>query len=62
MSATIRAVDPSVRNASRGGASLTELILGAVVVDGQPSVVDKALERRLLIRQIADRVPERRLG
>ena len=39
-----------------------ELVLGAVIVDGQPSILDESLQRRPLIGEIADGVAEGRLG
>src|ERR1700730_4573500 len=39
-----------------------ELILGSVIVDGQPAILHKALQRRPLIGEIADGVAEGRLG
>src|ERR1700674_5353046 len=39
-----------------------ELVLGAVIVDGQPAILDESLQRRPLITEIADGVAEGRLG
>jgi hypothetical protein len=36
-----------------------ELVFGAIVIDREPPIVDKALQRRPLIGEIADRVAQR---